>query len=77
MAKRDVRFSDHAALRMAQRNIRPEDAVRVLRCGREEHRTGVAFYFLGRRDVPEGLERELGHLVGTTLLVRGGTVITA
>jgi len=72
-----VRISRHAAKRLAQRGISLEDVHLVLRLGRKLHRTGVTFYFFGRRQIPRGLERELERLEGTTLLVRNGYLITA
>ena len=69
----------HAAQRLAQRNILPEEIDFVLQHGRSAYRTGVRFVFLGKRDLPRGCERTHGHLVGTTVLqVPGhGWVITA
>lgn len=72
-----VRISRHAARRLAQREISLEDVHLVLRLGRRLHRTGVTFYFFGRRQIPGGLECELERLVGTTVLVAEGQVITA
>ncbi len=72
-----VQISRHAARRLAQRGISLEDVNLVLRLGRRLHRTGVTFYFFGRRQIPRGLERELERLVGTTLIVADGCVITA
>jgi hypothetical protein len=58
-----------------------DDAMEVVRqFGRAFHRTGVTFYFLGRRDLPEELRRQdrYAKLEGTTLLVGSdGVLITA
>ena len=70
------RISKHAARRMAQRNLNVGDVVLVLRFGRKEHRTGVRFFFLGERDVPKGLERELERLVGTTIVATDECILT-
>jgi hypothetical protein len=69
-------ISPHALLRMAQRNLGPADLAAVLRHGHTEHRAGATFYFLGERDVPEGMERALERLVGTTIVIEGGRVST-
>lgn len=72
-----VRISRHAARRLAQRGISLEDVNIVLRLGQRLHRTGATFYFFGRRQIPHGLERQLERLVGTTLIVADGRLITA
>jgi len=72
-----VQISRHAARRLAERGISLEDVNLVLRLGRRLHRTGATFYFFGRRQIPRGLERELERLVGTTLIVADGRLITA
>jgi hypothetical protein len=73
----NVPFSQHAARRMAQRNLTAEDVSLVLQLGHVEYRTGVEFYFFGSRDVSEGMERELDRLVGVTVVVSNGEIITA
>ena len=70
------KISRHAARRMAQRNLSVGDVALVLRFGRQEHRTGVKFFFLGERDVPKGLERELERLVGTTVVATDECILT-
>ena len=52
------------------------DVALVLRLGRREYRTGVQFFFLGERDVPEGQERALERLVGTTVVAVDGCILT-
>jgi hypothetical protein len=61
---------------MAQRNLSLGDIALVFRFGRKEHRTGVKFFFLGERDVPPGLERELKRLVGTTVVASDECILT-
>ena len=70
------RISSHAARRMAQRNLSVGDIALVLRFGRKEHCTGVEFFFLGERDVPQGQERELERLVGTTVVAADESILT-
>ena len=70
------RISRHAARRMAQRNLSVGDVALVLRLGRKEYRTGAEFFFLGARDVPEGQERVLVRLVGTTIVAVDGCILT-
>lgn len=70
----------HAFRRCAQRQVDNEAIEMVIRHGRKVHRTGVVFYFLGRRDLPEALRRQdrYAKLEGLTLLVsQDGEVITA
>lgn len=73
-------FSNHFHLRCAQRNVDPGLVAFVKRHGRKVHRTGITFYFLGRRDIPRSLRRNdrYARLEGATLLVGpDGEVITA
>lgn len=70
-------ISAHAARRMAQRNIEPDDIAEVIRLGRVTHRSRAEFYFLGRRDLPQGCERDFEHLVGITVVVVSDQVATA
>lgn len=70
----------HARLRVAQRNLSPEQVDYVLEHGVEVQRTGVTFYVLRERDVPPTHRRNdrYAKLAGTVLLVaRGGTLVTA
>ena len=59
----------HARKRMAQRGIGQEALAMVLRYGRRVHAAGAWFVFLGYRDVPARLRRELEALVGTTVVL--------
>lgn len=43
--------SKHGRLRVAQSNLSTDDVELVRRYGVLEHRTGVRFYFIGRREV--------------------------
>ncbi len=47
----DARFSKHARQRGAQSNLCERDVEIVRRYGVLEHRTGVRFYFVGKREV--------------------------
>lgn len=71
-----LRISEHAELRMAQRNLDTDEVATVMRWGRCEHRAGAEFYFLGWRDMPKGMERALVRLVGATVVVEHGRVST-
>lgn len=52
-APRDViSLTRHARRRSARRNVAPNAVEYVLAHGRMVRRTGVRFYFLGRRDIP-------------------------
>jgi hypothetical protein len=76
---RVVSLSRHARRRGARRNVAPDAVEYVLTHGRWIQRTGVTFYFLGRRDMPEN-DRSAGwasRLEGTVVLVAAdGEVVT-
>ena len=75
-----MRTTVHACKRCAQRNLAPGEIELVRRYDRKLHRTGVIFYFLGRRDLPESFRKEARYarLEGTTLLVSlEGDLITS
>lgn len=64
-------FPDHAQQRCAQRNLSTDVLNFVKQHGQKIRRTGVVFYFLGRRDIPERLRSDdrYARLEGTILLV--------
>jgi len=72
-------FSYHAHCRAARRNVAPQLVDYVLTYGRWIQRTGITFYFLGKRDVPAA-DRRAGwasRLIGTVVLVApNGEIIT-
>ena len=74
-----VLLSHHAERRTARRNIPPTPLEYVLTYGRRIQRTGVTFYFLGRRDVPAA-DRQASwasQLEGTVVLMgRDGEILT-
>lgn len=49
---RTLPFTRHARKRGARRNVAPDAVEYVMAYGRILQRTGVTFYFLGRRDIP-------------------------
>ena len=59
----------HARKRMAQRGIGLDAVATVLTYGRRVHAAGAWFVFLGYRDVPLRLKKELEALVGTTVVL--------
>jgi len=69
-------ISSHAAQRMAQRNLNSGDVSLIMRYGSIEYRAGAKFYFLRQRDIPQGMERQLERLVGSTLVTDGDEVLT-
>ena len=74
-----IRLTTHAACRAARRNIPPAALEYVLTYGRRIQRTGVTFYFLGRRDLPPADSRAswASRLEGTVALVSSdGALIT-
>lgn len=74
-----VLFTHHARKRGARRNVAPDAATYVVAHGRALHRTGVTFYFLGRRDIPR-CDRSMSwaaRLEGTiVIMATDGAVIT-
>jgi hypothetical protein len=78
-ARRPVRFSRHAHGRAARRNLAPDAVHYALTHGRQVQRTGVTFYFLGWRDMPETDRRAswAARLEGIVVLVApDGEVVT-
>lgn len=74
-----MKQSEHARRRCAQRNIETVAMEMARQYGRVVHRTGVVFYFLGRRDIPVSLRQHEGcrRMEGTTVVAAGdGEVIT-
>ena len=66
--------------RCAQRNVPSEVMDFVRRNGQKSHKTGIVFFFLGKRDIPENLRGidAYAKLEGMTLLEsRDGQLITA
>ena len=77
--RRLLPFTTHARTRGARRNIAPDAVEYVMAYGRTIQRTGVTFYFLGRRNIPS-VDRHASwasRLEGTIVLVASdGEVIT-
>lgn len=65
-----LNLSQHAILRMAQRNISLGDLEYVLEHGERVHKTGVAIYILRKRDIPQNDRKrsEVTRLEGTVVL---------
>ncbi|MGZ3602007.1 MAG: DUF4258 domain-containing protein, partial [Ktedonobacterales bacterium] len=63
-------FTRHARKRSARRNVAPDAVDYVMAYGRMIQRTGVTFYFLGRRDIPPDDRRAswAARLEGTIVL---------
>ena len=66
-----MEYSDHAITRMAQRGFSDEDVRYIMKHGQRIHRTGIVFYFLGRKDIPEEdlKEKKYRRLEGSTILI--------
>ncbi|HEY7983542.1 MAG TPA: hypothetical protein VID73_05200 [Ktedonobacterales bacterium] len=78
-ARRLAPCTRHARGREARRNLPPDAVDYVLAHGRAIHRTGLTFYFLGRRDMPppDRGASWAARLEGTTVLVApDGAVVT-
>lgn len=77
--RRITRFSSHARLRSARRNVARNAAEYVLIHGRSIQRTGVMFVFLGWRDIPweDRCDSRVARLAGTILIVaEDGSIVT-
>lgn len=70
-------LTQHARQRMAQRNLSADDLKLVFRYGRRCHAANATFYFLGKRDAQKAQSKELERLIGTTLVLMSGRLITA
>ena len=64
-------FSEHARLRMAQRNLSASDVEYTLKNGRERRRGGAIHYTLRGKDIPkqDRSSNELKRLEGMTILI--------
>ena len=65
-----LNLSQHAVLRMAQRNISLDDLAYVLEHGERVHQTGVTIYILRKRDILQNDRKksEITRLEGTIVL---------
>jgi hypothetical protein len=65
-----LKLSQHATLRMAQRNISLQDLQYVLEHGERVHKTGVTIYVLRKRDILQDDQKrsEITRLEGTVVL---------
>lgn len=61
-------YTKHAKKRMAQRNISSSDIGLAMRHGQRLHRTGIVFFFLGKKDIPEISQKSQEELEGITVL---------
>lgn len=71
-----LQMTEHARVRLAQRNISWEAIRATLMYGKKMHRTGYIFFIMRKKDVQKRPELRPFH--GTTILMGAdGTVITA
>ncbi len=63
-------LSQHAVLRMAQRNVSLDDLEYVLEHGERIYKTGITIYVLRKRDIPQSDRKksEITRLEGTVVL---------
>lgn len=73
-----VRFSEHATTRMAQRRLTTDDVLYVIQHGQVIYNGGACHVFLRRRDIPVEDRRiaNRARLEGTTVLLDSQTVQT-
>ena len=67
------KLTEHASLRMAQRNLKRTDIEYVISHGQRVYRTGLVFIFLGRRDMTDDEHQERARLEGATVLMNPKT----
>jgi len=71
-------FTEHAKLRCSQRNVNPEEVLYIIQHGQKQHRTGIRYYILRRRDVPyeDRADQRIAQLIGSSVLTdKDGNVI--
>ena len=66
----NLKLSQHAVLRMAQRNISVDDLLYILERGERVHKTGITIYILRKRDILKNdlKKSEITRLEGTVVL---------
>jgi hypothetical protein len=76
-AEVEARFSKHAKRRSAQSNLCEHDVELVCRYGVLEHRTGVRFYFMRRREVEKyrAAEPRLERLQGLVMIISNDNIV--
>lgn len=67
--KQEMELSNHAIMRMAQRNLSAEDVEYVLRHGCRVRSGGALHYFLRADDIPTADRKKVERLEGTTVLM--------
>lgn len=76
MLQETVELSNHAATRMAQRNLSAEDVEYVIQFGCPVRSGGALHYFLRHADIPKADRKRAQRLEGTTILMdRSGQFI--
>jgi hypothetical protein len=65
-----LQITQHAALRMAQRNVSHHDVHFVMRHGQKLHRAGAIIFFLRQRDIPQEKrsDKKVARLEGTAVI---------
>ncbi|MEL6152244.1 MAG: DUF4258 domain-containing protein [Chloroflexota bacterium] len=66
-----LHYTRHACSRMSQRNLKTDDVEFIIKHADAKYRTGVRFYRLRDKDLPDDLPGNSSYrrLVGTTVLV--------
>lgn len=69
--QKPLTFSDHARLRMAQRNLSKQDVLYIVQHAKQYRQAGVVHYFLRKKDIPENdaSNDAITKLEGATVLV--------
>lgn len=70
-------FSRHAISRISVRGFTDEQILYALQFGKKFHKTGITFFFVGKRQIPKRFSKHFEGFEGITVLVSGDVVITA
>ncbi len=71
------KISRHAISRISVRGFTDEQILYALQFGKKFHKTGITFFFVGRRQIPKRFAKHFDGFEGITVLVSNGVVITA
>lgn len=71
MARKPKKYNHHAARRIAQRNVSPQEIEYVIKKGERFHRAGAVFYYLRDCDLSEEDQKddERTRLIGTAVVL--------
>lgn len=72
-----TKFTSHAKIRSAERNIPLSQVEKVIAWGCTEYRAGLCFHLMRTRDLPKEFYKQLKNLVGLVVITnQEGKVVT-